>query len=80
MVEQTYSQALRETLREEMKRDHRVFLMGEDIGVYGGAFAVTRGLQEEFGPTRVRQTPISEATIVGAAIGATLRASSKPQG
>lgn len=72
MVEQTYSQALRETLREEMKRDHRVFLMGEDIGVYGGAFAVTRGLQEEFGPTRVRQTPISEATIVGAAIGAAL--------
>ncbi len=70
MREITYWQALQEALREEMQRDPRVFLMGEDIGVYGGAFGVTRGLLDEFGPQRVRCTPISEATIVGAATGA----------
>ncbi len=68
----TYVQALNEALREEMKRDERVFIMGEDIGVYGGAFKVTRGLLDEFGPRRVRSTPISEAVIVGAATGAAL--------
>lgn len=68
----TYVQALNEALREELKRDERVFIMGEDIGVYGGAFKVTRGLLEEFGPRRVRSTPISEAVIVGAATGAAL--------
>ena len=72
MRELTYWQALQEALREEMQRDPAVFLMGEDIGAYGGAFGVTRGLLAEFGAERVRCTPISEATIVGAAIGAAL--------
>ena len=64
--------ALREALREEMIRDSRVFLMGEDIGAYGGSFAVTKGLLEEFGPERVRDTPISESGIVGAGVGAAM--------
>jgi len=72
MRELTYWQALQEALREEMQRDPAVFLMGEDIGAYGGAFGVTRGLLAEFGAERVRCTPISEASIVGAAIGAAL--------
>ena len=72
MPERTYWQALQEALREAMQRDPTVFVMGEDIGVYGGAFGVTRGLQAEFGTQRVRCTPISEATIVGAATGAAL--------
>ena len=59
-------------MREELKNDPRVFLMGEDIGIYGGAFAVTLGLYEEFGPERVIDTPISEAAIIGAAAGASL--------
>lgn len=71
-TEMYYSEALREALREEMLRDERVFLMGEDIGRYGGAFGVTRGLLDEFGPERVRNTPISEGTLVGAAVGAAL--------
>ena len=66
----TYAEAVREALRMAMRQDERVFLLGEDIGVYGGAFGVTDGLLEEFGPERVRDTPISEATIAGAAIGA----------
>ncbi len=68
----TYKQAIQEALREEMRRDERVFLLGEDIGVYGGAFGVTLGLIEEFGKARVRDTPISELGIVGAAAGAAL--------
>ncbi|MGQ9622010.1 MAG: alpha-ketoacid dehydrogenase subunit beta [Candidatus Caldatribacteriaceae bacterium] len=68
----TYAEAIREALREEMHRDPSVFLIGEDIGVYGGAFGVTQGLLEEFGPERVIDTPISEAAIAGAAIGASL--------
>jgi pyruvate dehydrogenase E1 component beta subunit len=69
----TYREALREALREEMRRDPTVFLLGEDIGRYwGGAFKVTEGLAEEFGDERVRDTPISESTIIGAAIGAAL--------
>lgn len=68
----TYVQALNEALREEMRRDEKVFIMGEDIGLYGGAFKVTRDLLPEFGPKRVRSTPISEAVIVGAATGAAL--------
>jgi pyruvate/2-oxoglutarate/acetoin dehydrogenase E1 component len=72
MRELTYWQALQEALRNALRRDPSVFLMGEDIGVYGGAFGVTRGLLAEFGPERVRCTPISEATIVGAATGAAL--------
>ncbi len=67
--EVTFAEAVREALREEMRRDDRVFLLGEDIGVYGGAFSVTRGLLAEFGEERVRDTPISEAAIAGAAIG-----------
>ncbi|HBY92984.1 MAG TPA: alpha-ketoacid dehydrogenase subunit beta [Chloroflexi bacterium] len=72
MRELSYAEALREALRQEMQRDERVFLIGEDIGVYGGAFGVTAGLVEEFGPERVRDTPISEAAIAGACIGAGL--------
>ena len=67
-----YWQAIQEALREEMKRDPRVFLMGEDIGLYGGAYGATRDLFEEFGGERVRDTPISEATIGGAAVGAAM--------
>ncbi len=66
----TYRDALREALTEEMRKDPDIFLIGEDIGTYGGAYAVTRGLLDEFGPRRVMDTPISEAAIVGAAIGA----------
>lgn len=72
MRELTYWQALQAALREAMQRDPRVFLMGEDIGSYGGAFGVTRGMLDEFGPARVRCTPISEASVVGAATGAAL--------
>lgn len=68
----TYAEAIREALREEMRKDPSVFLIGEDIGVYGGAFGVTQGLLEEFGEERVIDTPISEAAIAGAAIGAAL--------
>ncbi len=66
----TYREAVREALREEMRRDERVFMLGEDIGVYGGALGVTTGMLEEFGPERIRNTPISEAAIAGAAVGA----------
>ena len=68
----TYRQALNEALREEMLRDETVFLMGEDIAIYGGAYQVTRGLYKEFGLERVRDTPISEAAIAGAAAGAAM--------
>lgn len=67
-----YWQAIQEALREEMLRDPTVFLMGEDIGVYGGAYGATRDLWKEFGEERVRDTPISEATIGGAAVGAAM--------
>ncbi len=67
-----YVDALNEALREEMRRDERVFLMGEDIALYGGAYQVTRGLYKEFGLERVRDTPISEAAIAGAAAGAAM--------
>jgi len=72
MREIPYWQALQEALREEMERDAGVFLIGEDIGVYGGAFGVTRGMLADFGAERVRCTPVSEAAIVGTAIGAAL--------
>lgn len=72
MVEMRMRDALREALREELRRDKRVFLMGEDIGAYGGSYAVTKGLLEEFGPERVRDTPIAESGIVGAGIGAAM--------
>jgi pyruvate/2-oxoglutarate/acetoin dehydrogenase E1 component len=68
----TYLEAIRDGLREEMERDPNVFLIGEDIGVYGGAFKVTAGLLDQFGERRVVDTPIAESAIVGAAIGASL--------
>ncbi|MBO0790139.1 MAG: alpha-ketoacid dehydrogenase subunit beta [Ktedonobacteraceae bacterium] len=68
----TYRDALREAIREEMQRDERVFIMGEDIAGYGGTYAVTKGLIEEFGEKRVRDTPLAEEVITGAAIGAAL--------
>jgi len=70
--ELTYADALREALREEMLRDPSVVLMGEEIGIFEGVYKVTRGLLKEFGPQRVMDTPISEAAIAGAAIGAAL--------
>jgi 2-oxoisovalerate dehydrogenase E1 component beta subunit len=70
MAVMTYLEAIRSALFDEMARDERVFVLGEDVGVYGGAFKVTEGLQERFGEGRVIDTPISEAAIVGSAIGA----------
>jgi pyruvate/2-oxoglutarate/acetoin dehydrogenase E1 component len=72
MREITYLEAVREVLWQEMERDDRVFIIGEDVGVYGGAFGVTRGMIEEFGPERVIDTPISEYGIAGAITGAAL--------
>ncbi|HSL20982.1 MAG TPA: hypothetical protein VK886_05560 [Vicinamibacterales bacterium] len=66
----TYLEAIREALVEEMARDERVFVLGEDVGAYGGAFKVTEGLLDRFGESRVIDTPIAEAAIVGSAIGA----------
>ncbi|EQK83226.1 transketolase, pyrimidine binding domain protein, partial [Clostridioides difficile CD111] len=68
--ELTYAQAIKEAMSEEMRRDENVIFMGEDIGIYGGAFGVSVGMIDEFGPERVRDTPISEAAIAGAAAGA----------
>src|SRR5512143_2632157 len=68
----TYREAVREAIRAEMLADERVFLMGEDIGRYGGTYAVSKGLLEEFGPERIRDTPLSESAFVGAGIGAAL--------
>jgi len=72
MAKMTYRVAVREAMREALRADPRVFLMGEDVGKYGGCFAVTHGLLEEFGPKRIRDTPLSESTFVGAGIGAAL--------
>ena len=72
MAEMTYIQAISDALRLEMRRDPRVFVLGEDVGVYGGAFKVSLGFQEEFGPWRVIDTPLSETAIVGGATGAAL--------
>ncbi len=68
----TYAEAIREALSQEMRRDGSVFLMGEDIGVYGGSFGVTSGMIEEFGPERIRETPISETAYMGAGVGAAM--------
>lgn len=68
----SYLEAVREAMSQEMRENQDVFILGEDIGVYGGAFGVTRGMIEEFGPERVRNTPISEAAIAGGAVGAAL--------
>jgi pyruvate dehydrogenase E1 component beta subunit len=71
-IETTYREAMREAMREALREDERVFLMGEDVGMYGGCFAVSLGLLEEFGPERVRDTPLSESGFVGAGIGAAI--------
>jgi pyruvate dehydrogenase E1 component beta subunit len=68
----SYREAMRAALRDALERDERVFLMGEDVGRYGGCFAVSLGLLEEFGPERIRDTPLSESAFVGAGIGAAL--------
>ncbi|MEW5986433.1 MAG: alpha-ketoacid dehydrogenase subunit beta [Chloroflexota bacterium] len=72
MARITMRQAITDALREEMQRDERVFIMGEEVGVWGGTYAVTRGFYDEFGPRRVRDTPISEMVIGGAAAGAAM--------
>lgn len=72
MAVMTYLEAIADALRTEMKRDESVFMIGEDIGTYGGAFKLTKGFLDEFGPKRVIDAPISEAAIIGAAIGASL--------
>jgi pyruvate dehydrogenase E1 component beta subunit len=72
MPDMTYRDAIAEALREEMRADERVFLLGEDIGAYGGSYVVTKGFLDEFGEKRVRDTPIAESGMVGAAIGAAM--------
>jgi pyruvate dehydrogenase E1 component beta subunit len=72
MARITYREAIAQALREEMHRDERVFIMGEEVGVWGGSYAVTRGFFDEFGDKRVRDTPIAESVIVGAAAGAAM--------
>jgi len=72
VAEMTYLQAISDGLRSEMRRDKRVFLIGEDVGVYGGAFKVSLGFQEEFGPWRVIDAPLAETAIVGGATGAAM--------
>ena len=71
-IEITYRDAMREAIRDAIKRDERVFLMGEDVGRYGGSYAVTKGLLAEFGPERIRDTPLSEFGFTGAGIGAAM--------
>ncbi len=68
----SYLEAIREAMTQEIKRDSRVFLIGEDIGEYGGAFQVTNGMLEKFGPERILDTPITELALTGAAVGAGL--------
>src|SRR5262245_18704543 len=72
MAEKTYLQAISDGLRQEMRHDPRVFVLGEDVGVYGGAFKVTLGFQEEFGPWRVLDMPLSETAMLGGATGAAM--------
>jgi 2-oxoisovalerate dehydrogenase E1 component len=71
-VEMTYREAVKQAIRDAIKRDERVFLMGEDVGRYGGCYAVSKGLLEEFGPERIRDTPLSESGFTGAGIGAAM--------
>src|SRR3990170_5349242 len=72
LIETTYREAVREALREALSRDERVFLMGEDVGRYGGCYAVSKGLLAEFGADRIRDTPLSESGFTGAGIGAAI--------
>ena len=71
-IQSTYRDAIREAMRDALRKDDRVFLMGEDVGRYGGCFAVSKGLLDEFGPERIRDTPMSESAFAGAGIGAAL--------
>ncbi|OGR20946.1 MAG: hypothetical protein A2559_02095 [Deltaproteobacteria bacterium RIFOXYD2_FULL_66_9] len=73
MSQKTYRDAIREALREEMLRDERVLILGEEVGVWGGTYAVTRGFYDEFGDRRILDTPIAEEAIVGTAVGAAPR-------
>src|ERR1051326_8058915 len=70
MPTMTYLQAISDAMREEMRADERVFVMGEDVGAFGGAFKVTDGFQDEFGEQRVMDTPLAESGIIGTAVGA----------
>ena len=72
MIQTTYREAVREAIRDALTRDARVFLMGEDVGRYGGCYAVSKGLYDEFGPERIRDTPLSECGFTGAGIGAAM--------
>ena len=72
MREITYKEAIREAMIEKMREDEKVFLMGEDIGVYGGAFGVSMGMLKEFGPWRILETPMSEAAFTGVGVGAAI--------
>jgi len=72
MTAVTYLEAISQAIREEMRRDEAVFLLGEDVGTYGGAFKVSAGFQQEFGPERVIDTPMAEAAIIGSAVGAAI--------
>lgn len=72
MTRMTYREAVRSGLREALKNDPKVFLMGEDVGRYGGAYACSKGFLDEFGEERIRDTPLCESTFVGAGIGAAL--------
>src|SRR3712207_9246454 len=72
MPTMTYLQAISDGMREEMRADERVFVMGEDIGVFGGAFKVTDGFIDEFGAARVMDTPLAESGIIGTAVGASV--------
>jgi pyruvate/2-oxoglutarate/acetoin dehydrogenase E1 component len=71
-IRTTYREAMRAAILEAMLADERVFLMGEDVGHYGGCYAVSKGLLAEFGPERIRDTPLSESAFVGAGIGAAM--------
>ncbi|WP_018614578.1 alpha-ketoacid dehydrogenase subunit beta [Segetibacter koreensis] len=71
-IQLTYREALKQSIRQALQKDERVFLMGEDVGRYGGAFAVSKGLLQEFGPERIMDTPLSESGFVGAGIGAAI--------
>ena len=73
MAKLTYAQAIRKVIQEEMQRDEKVFVMGEDMAVMGNVFAITKGFLEEFGANRVIDTPISEEGFVGMAVGAAMR-------
>src|SRR6516164_10420352 len=72
MLELTYREAVRQAIRDALTRDQRVFLMGEDVGRYGGCYAVSKGLLAEFGAKRIRDTPLSESAFTGAGIGAAM--------